>query len=653
MALDPHYIAAFNIEDVLLDKDTGAPLAGGQVFFYDSLQPSNLKAVWQITGTDPDFTYIELPNPMILSSIGTFQDAMANPVIPYFLPYSGNAITGWGDIDYYRVVVLSAGDVPQFIRDPVPFVPQDNSDDVASAYVNEISNPQFAVVNFDTSAGAYTFNYMTAVNVVTNIAPNWDIIVNSASTATVTVQQITPAGDLNILTNPGTTLRISSTSLTNLTLRQRIYGSPNLWGSGFVSASFVAKTSSGVPTPVTMYYAQSNGNLLDDPVTLVAASLNADDSYHTYPESGSGIPIPASTSTQTYPGAYIDIYFQLPVSSMYIEITSVMLAATGAVQLDVDIDYDQESLYRQIDHLYHYAYPIVPIGTIIDFFGFNTPQHYTPCNYALLNRIQYNQLFNTITHVETVTLTSSSATFTVAAGALYSVGYGLEGVGIPVGTTITGISTNTITMSSAATASGTVPVRFFAAASIIQETVTWTGASAFGVANGALYHVGQAISGIQIPTGTTISTIVSNAITISAPSSPNYVDTNQSIVNFYDAGNGDGSTTFNVPDARRKNTVGAGGVVVSSPASAISGGLGVGNQVGNVGGQELHLQLLTELAQHNHTFSNIGGTGANGYGAGGFNPNVSQNVSMTPASANVPFNVIQPGLVTNKCIRFE
>ena len=90
MAQDPHYIPAFSIEDVLLDKDTGAPLSGGLVYFEQDNQRGVLKPVYQITGSSPNYTYVQLPNPMTLSSIGTFQDALDNPVIPYFFPFDEN-----------------------------------------------------------------------------------------------------------------------------------------------------------------------------------------------------------------------------------------------------------------------------------------------------------------------------------------------------------------------------------------------------------------------------------------------------------------------------------------------------------------------------------------------------------------------------------
>lgn len=343
--IDSRYIAAFNIEDVLLDKDTGAPLSGGLVTFEQSNQPGVLKPVWQVTYTSGNYTYTQLPNPMTLSSIGTFEDALENPVIPYFYPYDAE-----GNIEYYRVIVESSGLVEQFVRDPVPFVPSSGDTSGAGLFQNEISNPQFAEVLFDTSTASYTYSFNAASLQVVNLAPDWDLIVSCAGVGTVTVSQTTPTGSLNTLTNPGTLLNINSAGLSRLRLRQRIYGSPNLWGSGFLAGTFVAKTFAGVSSTLTLYYSQSNGTVIDQ--AIVAAVLPGSGAYAAYP---GNIDIPVSDSSQDFPDAYIDIEFDIPLSTQ-IEITSVMVTYTGEANANA-IVYEQESQNRQIDHLFHYYKP--------------------------------------------------------------------------------------------------------------------------------------------------------------------------------------------------------------------------------------------------------------------------------------------------------
>lgn len=60
-------------------------------------------------------------------------------------------------------------------------------------------------------------------------------------------------------------------------------------------------------------------------------------------------------------------------------------------------------------------------------------------------------------------------------------------------------------------------------------------------------------------------------------------------------GQGDGSTTFNVPNLQRKVTMGAGGTAISGPA----------NTVGATGGAEAITIATANLPAHSHSFSNV------------------------------------------------
>lgn len=343
MAISQLYIPAFSIEDVLLDKDTGAPLSGGLVYFYEDNQRTVPKPVYQITGTSPNYTFTQLPNPMTLSSIGTFEDSLGNPVVPYFYPWDSEL-----NPDYYYVEVLSSGLVPQFDRESVPYIGEQNEADIMSIITNELSNPQFVEVNFDTTTPSYTFNVNSVTSQVINLAPNWDIVVSAPGAGTVTVSQLAPAGTLNVPTNPATILNISSAGLSQLTLRQRLYGSPNLWGNAYIAGTFVAKTYSGTTVTLNMYYSQSNGTVQD--IQIVSAQLPSSGNYEQF--SGATELIPISNSMDTFPNAYVDIFFDIPLS-IEIDLTSVMVAYTGQTPID-NLDFDQETEARQIDHLFNY-----------------------------------------------------------------------------------------------------------------------------------------------------------------------------------------------------------------------------------------------------------------------------------------------------------
>ena len=111
-------------------------------------------------------------------------------------------------------------------------------------------------------------------------------------------------------------------------------------------------------------------------------------------------------------------------------------------------------------------------------------------------------------------------------------------------------------------------------------------------------------------------------------------------------GVGDGSTTFNLPDFRRRTAMGSGGTGTGT----------IGNAVGNVGGEEAHTQTTAEVGPHTHT-----GTGtaalfsANPTGGDVYSPGSGTNIPLVIADNQVSAtaaNVIQPSAVTYKCIKY-
>lgn len=134
----------------------------------------------------------------------------------------------------------------------------------------------------------------------------------------------------------------------------------------------------------------------------------------------------------------------------------------------------------------------------------------------------------------------------------------------------------------------------------------------------------------------------------------------------YPWGNGDGSTTFQLPDFRRRVSIGSGG----SPAS----GSGVsGNTVGSSGGEETHQLTSSEsgMPGHQHAMSDQtwtnyvrtnGNEGNLSNGIGGFNCTTNtpgggsrgtQFDQAAPAqNASNAHNVMQPTAIVTKQIRY-
>lgn len=155
---------------------------------------------------------------------------------------------------------------------------------------------------------------------------------------------------------------------------------------------------------------------------------------------------------------------------------------------------------------------------------------------------------------------------------------------------------------------------------------------------------GGAASGSLLPPGT----IIDYAGTSSTPAG--YLECDGSAVSrtFYAAlfaaidvvwGSGNGSTTFNLPDLRRRTTIGAGGV-----ASAV-----IGHTTGNVGGEETHILTTTEIPSHTHTYDRADGGDA-GVTAQGTNDGTS-GILTSSTGGDGAHNNMQPSAVVRKLIK--
>ena len=115
-----------------------------------------------------------------------------------------------------------------------------------------------------------------------------------------------------------------------------------------------------------------------------------------------------------------------------------------------------------------------------------------------------------------------------------------------------------------------------------------------------------------------------------------------------DWGSGNGSSTFNVPDLRRRVTAGAGGTMIDGP----------GTSVGNTGGEEQHDLSAAEMPDHTHVMSVTGHSDNNhqlqtntrfateerpGFGTG--------TRATGSTGGGDPHNNMQPTAIVNKIIK--
>jgi microcystin-dependent protein len=109
-------------------------------------------------------------------------------------------------------------------------------------------------------------------------------------------------------------------------------------------------------------------------------------------------------------------------------------------------------------------------------------------------------------------------------------------------------------------------------------------------------------------------------------------------------GNGDGVTTFNLPDLRGRVSVAAGT------------GTGLTNRVlGSIGGEENHTLTLNEIPSHTHTYEkqngvqNIDAPNAVGITAA---DEIVSSVNSGASGGGAAHNVMQPFLVLNHIIKY-
>lgn len=335
MSINLQYVPAFSINEIITDKDTGLPLVGGKVYFYrDEINPTMPKNVWQITGSPPNYNFIQLPNPMILNATGGFQDSLGNPVVPYFLPYDSE-----GEIELYTISVYSAGDIFQFNREAVPYtISQTTPESDIINNDNILSNPQFVETNL--VLGKSTVFTISSGGTI-SLAPDWDLV--ATGTGTVTLEWIAPIAT-NTLTNPPYVMDIQSTGIDSLTLRQTLANSPRISASHYISGNFIASSVDSSSHTLTLSYVPSGGSLTSTTILQETITTSSFVSLEGILQiEGTLNPDPANTG-------YVNIDLTIPVGA-HIQVSSFQIVA---LTQNVNVPFDEQASNRQRDHLFHY-----------------------------------------------------------------------------------------------------------------------------------------------------------------------------------------------------------------------------------------------------------------------------------------------------------
>jgi len=258
--------------------------------------------------------------------------------------------------------------------------------------------------------------------------------------------------------------------------------------------------------------------------------------------------------------------------------------------------------------------------------------------YPIYSRVYYNNLVYENQVVDNTATPGDDDTWNVISGSNAS---------LPIGSIIdyAGVEApSNFLMCNGNAVSRSIYVNLLSAITQLQDGTTTNGANTIsGLTSTSDLYVGMSIEGSGIPVATTISSIVDgNNITISQNSTAS--DTVP--IRFFNWGNGDGSTTFNVPDLRRRTTIGSQG----------SGSSVIGKATGEKGGVESHAILLNEIPNHSHSAAsgdflvNTGNAIQGGTDFGSLQVNTG-NISGYSGQTNL--SLMQPSAVVSKCIKYR
>lgn len=357
--LDPRYIPLYHLQQDFLNKQTGLQLAGGVMYSFHDNNRTNPKALYELSGAPPNYTYTQLPNPITLSNAGTVTDGFNNDITVYAFPYDAD-----GNPDNYYIQVFDKPSVPPFppvgtpilTREAVPGVvaPTGESATGPHSLANLIANSQFAQVNFNPATGMVV-SYGVGVTTV-DIAPGWTLKLTGSGAGTVTVTRNAIAGTSQFATNPPYSLTLTpngGASLTQMMLYQRLDHNPNIFattnppGANWVNAGIALANNSQT---VQMFYAPLSAAV--NPPLFIFANPSG---LWEYNSETSQIPNGGNPNNSDSPNGYVDIQL-LFVTTQPTTFSSVQLVQVADDNTQ-NVAYNQVPVNQQVQTTSFYFDP--------------------------------------------------------------------------------------------------------------------------------------------------------------------------------------------------------------------------------------------------------------------------------------------------------
>ena len=360
--IDSRYIATKALTEYFVDKTTGRPITGGWVEFYKDNDRSSPKLVYQLSGSPPNYTFETLPNPVDIS-VGSLVNGDSPPVIitPYYFPY--NEI---GELELYYIKIYNEDAILQKELEawPPDVAGNISPTDAGNVVNNQVSNSQFVDILFNEDYGITIDIPGPVSGMEVEIAPDWFLKISANDAGSVVVNRNELAGSLNIETNPPYELSIlpEGGNISELKLFQRFSHNPDIWASEYLAGGVLISSSDGISHDIVMSYAPS----VSASPTVIAFGNTGPSGYFYLSNT---ILLDPGVNTDLPSVGYVDLVLSLPVNGG-VKITSVFLAGLDA---NNTISYDQETVNRQEDYLFHYYNPYIqaiPVPSISEGWDF-------------------------------------------------------------------------------------------------------------------------------------------------------------------------------------------------------------------------------------------------------------------------------------------
>ena len=341
--IDPRYIAAIDLNPYFVDGSTGEPLAGGIVSFWEDDSRATPKLVYELTGAPPNYTFTPLPNPLILSSTGTFQDTSGNDISVYYFPYDSTQTDA--SVQLYYITVTNALGTPQFTRQAWPSSVTELPSTISQNLSNLITNPQFVDVFFN-ATNTLTVPTSGAGPVSVDIAPGWALKYFATAATSVTVIRTPITGAQAYPYNPPYTLTvISDANVSSVTLAQRFIHNPSIWSpqatasDGWISVSMLL----GPGCSIAAGYAPSQ--------EVGQSIYQQQNGAAFYQQLSNTVQLNPATNTELSTIGYVDFNINIQPNTTTI-FSNIQLVTLETNQTNVA--YEQTPVTRQIDQTFNY-----------------------------------------------------------------------------------------------------------------------------------------------------------------------------------------------------------------------------------------------------------------------------------------------------------